>query len=133
MVLWREDKGEGGVMAELIRAVGTDQVGRGGFVITTRRLWLAGAIVVLNLVDVALTKAVLHHGGVEANPLMHSLMSGLAAPVGLKMVVAGVVGLLLLRCPVESRLGERAVAVVVGLYGVIVVWNAVVLSVLVAR
>jgi len=110
-----------------------DQVGRGGFVITTRRLWLAGAIVVLNLADVVLTKAVLHNGGVEANPLMHSLMTGMVAPVGLKMIVAGVVGLLLLRCPVESRLGERSVAVVVGLYGVIVVWNAVVLSVLVAR
>ncbi len=120
-------------MTESVRVVGVDPTGRGGFVLSSRRLWLAGAIVVLNLLDVVLTKAVLHHGGVEANPLMHSLMSGFAAPVGLKMVVAGIVGLLLLRCPIGSRLGERSVAVVVALYGIVVAWNTVVLSVLVAR
>ena len=69
--------------------------------VSARRLWLAGAVVALNIADVVSTKAVLHHGGVEANPLMAGLMSGLAAPLGLKMLVAGIAGLLLLRCPAE--------------------------------
>jgi len=101
--------------------------------VSTRRLWLAAGVVVLNIADVLSTKAVLHHGGVEANPLMAGLMSGLAAPLGLKMLVAGIAGLLLLFCPPEARLGERAVTAVVGLYSVIVVWNLAMLTILVVR
>jgi hypothetical protein len=104
--------------------------GSTGRVVPVRRLWLAAAIVVLNLADVVLTRAVLANGGVEANPLMQGLMSGLAAPLGLKAVVAGTAGILLLLCPPQARLGERAVAAVVALYGVVVVWNGVVLTLL---
>lgn len=96
--------------------------------VPARRLWLAGAVVVLNLVDVLLTKAVLHHGGVEANPVMASLMDGFAAPLGLKMVIAGTAGILLLLCPPEAKLGERAVTAVVALYSAIVAWNVVILA-----
>ena len=98
-----------------------------------RRLWLAAGVVVLNVLDVLLTKAVLHHGGVEANPLMQGLMAGMAAPLGLKMVVAGVAGILLLLCPPEARVGERAMIAVVALYSVIVVWNTAVLGLLQLR
>lgn len=119
-------------MAESIRVLDADSVMRGGMVLSRRRMWLAASIVVLNLADVMLTRAVIRNGGVEANPLMHGLMSGLAAPVGLKMMVAGVVGLLLLRCPADSRFGEVSVAAVVALYGVIVLWNTAVLGVLVS-
>lgn len=98
-----------------------------------RRVTLALALVMLNLADVALTKAVLHHGGVEANPVMAGLMEGLAAPIGLKFLVAGLAGLLLLCCPPQAKVGERAVVAVVALYGVIVVWNTVVLTILLAR
>ncbi len=104
-----------------------------GSTVSTRRLWLAAGVVVLNLVDVLLTKLVLHHGGVEANPVMAGLMGGVAAPLGLKMVVAGTAGILLLLCPADARLGERAVMSVVGLYSVIVVWNVVVLGLLALR
>lgn len=101
--------------------------------VPTRRLWLAAGVVVLNVLDVLLTKAVLHNGGVEANPVMAGLMAGLAAPLGLKMVIAGVAGILLLLCPPDAKLGERAMTAVVGLYGVIVVWNTVVLGLLQLR
>lgn len=101
--------------------------------VPVRRLWLAAAVVVLNVVDVVLTRAVLHHGGVEANPVMQGLMGGFAAPLGLKMVVAGIAGILLLLCPPGARLAERAMTAVVGLYSAIVVWNAVVLALLALR
>ncbi len=96
-------------------------------------MWLAAGIVVLNLLDVALTRAVLDAGGVEANPLMAGLMGGLAAPLGLKAVIAGSAGILLLACPEDARLGERAAIAVVGLYTAIVTWNAVVLTLLQLR
>ncbi len=101
--------------------------------VPVRRLWLAAGVVLLNVADVLLTKAVLHHGGVEANPMMAGLMGGFAAPLGLKMVVAGVAGILLLLCPPDAKLGERAVTAVVALYSVIVVWNTVVLGLLALR
>lgn len=101
--------------------------------VSARRLWLAGGVVALNVADVVSTKAVLHHGGVEANPLMAGLMSGFAAPLGLKMLVAGIAGLLLLLCPADARLGERAVTAVVALYSVIVVWNVAMLTILAVR
>ena len=101
--------------------------------VSARRLWLAGGVVVLNVADVLLTKAVLHHGGVEANPVMAGLMGGFAAPLGLKMVVAGLAGILLMLCPPDAKLGERAVVAVVALYSVIVVWNTVMLGLLTLR
>ncbi len=101
--------------------------------VPTRRLWLAAGVVVLNVADVLLTKAVLHHGGVEANPVMQDLMGGFAAPLGLKMVIAGLAGILLMLCPADAKLGERAMTAVVALYGVIVVWNTVVLGLLQLR
>jgi len=101
--------------------------------VPVRRLWLAAGVVLLNVADVLLTKAVLHHGGVEANPMMAGLMGGFAAPLGLKMVVAGTAGILLMLCPVDAKLGERAVIAVVALYSFIVVWNTLMLGLLALR
>lgn len=105
----------------------------GGPAVAVRRRWLAAWLVVLNVADVLLTKAVLHQGGVEANPVMAGLMGGLAAPLGLKMLIAGLAGVLLLLCPPDARVGERAVTAVVALYSFIVVWNVAVLALLALR
>lgn len=98
--------------------------------IPVRRMYLAAAIVILNLCDVLLTRAVLDRGGIEGNPLMAGLMQGLAAPLGVKALVAGLVGILLLVSPVESKFAERAVVTVVGLYIAIVLWNSSLLGIL---
>ena len=112
--------------------MGEVTIGVGGFArqVSRRRLQLASAILVLNLLDVMTTKGVLSRGGVEANPLMAELMTGTAAPLGLKALVAGIAGGLLLCCPAESRLAERAAATVAGLYLAIVVWNTALLVLL---
>ena len=95
-----------------------------------RRLYLAAAVLVLNLCDVLLTRAVLDRGGVEGNPLMAGLMEGLAAPLGVKALGAVVVGILLMVSPVDSKFAERAVVCVAGLYLGIVIWNASLLGIL---
>ena len=112
--------------------MGEVTIGVGGFArqVSRRRLQLAAAILVLNLLDVVTTKGVLNRGGVEANPLMAELMTGTAAPLGLKALVAGTAGALLLCCPPESKLAERAAATVAGLYLAIVVWNSALLMLL---
>ena len=95
-----------------------------------RRLYLAAAVLVLNLCDVLLTRAVLDRGGVEGNPLMAGLMEGLAAPLGVKALGAVVVGFLLMVSPVVSKFAERAVVCVAGLYLGIVLWNTAMLGIL---
>ena len=91
--------------------------------VTRRRLVLALSLMVLNAADVLATRALLDRGGVEANPLMKGLMEGLAMPMGLKVLVAGTVGALLLCCPPRSKFAEPAVAAVVAAYAVVVSWN----------
>jgi hypothetical protein len=91
--------------------------------LTRRRLVLALSLMVLNAADVIATRALLDRGGVEANPLMRGLMEGLAMPLGLKVLVAGTVGVLLLCCPPRSKFAEPAVAAVVAAYALIVAWN----------
>lgn len=98
--------------------------------VPVRRLYLAAAILVLNLCDVLLTRAVLDRGGVEGNPLMAGLMEGLAAPLGVKAIGAAVVGILLMISPVDSKFAERAVVCVAGLYLGIVLWNTAMLGIL---
>jgi hypothetical protein len=100
--------------------------------VSIRRLSLATCVVLLNVADVISTKAVLARGGIEGNPVMADLMTGFAAPLGLKMI-AGVVGLLLMMCPPESRFAERAVTTVVGIYTAVVVWNMAILGLLFMR
>ncbi|MGB3410023.1 MAG: DUF5658 family protein [Microthrixaceae bacterium] len=89
------------------------------------RMQIAAALVVLNICDVLLTKAILHLGGLEGNPLMSGLMEGTAAPLGVKTLFAASAGLLLFFCPTESRRADRAAATVAGLYLAVVIWNSV--------
>ena len=92
------------------------------------RVYIALSLVVFNVCDVILTKAILQRGGLEANPLMKDLMAGFAAPIGVKAAVAGLAGLLLLMCPADSRLADRSAVGVVGLYLVVVLWNSALLG-----
>ena len=98
-----------------------------GRLVPLMRLQMGLGLILLNIADVALTKAILHNGAIEANPLMAPMMSGTAAPFGTKTVIPAVAALLLVMCPVESRLANRAVATVLGLYVAIVAWNCAVL------
>ena len=95
------------------------------------RLQLGLALVVLNLADVLLTKAIIHRGGVEGNPIMRGMMAGLAGPVGTKVTFSLIAALLLIMCPVTSRLANRAAATVAGIYVAIVAWNSALLMYLV--
>lgn len=92
--------------------------------VTPSRIAMVLTLLVLNVADVLLTRAVIDRGGIEGNPLMRDLMSGLAAPLGVKVLLPLVAGGLLLCCPPRSRLAERAVLAVIGLYVLTVGWNA---------
>lgn len=86
--------------------------------------WLmAAALLGLNLLDVLVTKWILQHGGTEMNPVMRPLIHDTAAPLVVKLLVATLVGVLLLASPRHSRFADRAMAVVVVAYAVVVAWN----------
>ena len=95
----------------------------GGSRVSARRVRLAVALVLLNVLDVVLTRLVLDRGGIEANPTMQSLMDGFAAPLGIKVAVSALAGGLLLCCPERSRLADNAVRFMVGVYALIALWN----------
>lgn len=95
------------------------------------RLQIGLAIIVLNLADVLLTKAILARGGVEGNPLMRGMMAGFAAPIGTKLVFSALAGVLLVMCPASSKLADRAAATVAGIYVAIVLWNVALLGYLI--
>lgn len=114
---WGEEMGDMGV-------AGIVPGGSAGERVTSRRVRLAASLVLLNTLDVLLTRGVLDRGGYEMNPLMRDLMVGLATPLALKVAVSALAGALLLACPARSRVAEPAANVVVGLYAVLVAWNA---------
>lgn len=100
----------------------TETAGGDGSVAVGRWL-LAAALLVLNLVDVVLTKQVLAMGGAEMNPVMRPIMDDAASPFVVKSLIALFVGVLLLACPRTSKFPERAMAVVLVVYGVVAAWN----------
>lgn len=91
--------------------------------IPLRRWVMAVAILVLNLADVVITKAILRLGGTEANPIMAPIMDHPAYPIVLKTVIALGVGGLLLASPPQSKLSDRAVGTVILAYTAVLVWN----------
>lgn len=99
-----------------------------GRLVPLLRLQMGFALVLLNLADVMLTKILLHNGAAEANPLMAPIMPGTAAPIGAKTLVPGLAAILLVMCPSDSKLADRAVATVLGIYVAIVMWNCVLLT-----
>lgn len=98
-----------------------------------KRIWIAVSLVVLNVVDVLLTKVLLGLGGMEANPTMQGLMDGFAAPLALKTTVALMAAALLLCCPPRAKLGERAAIAVLSYYALVTIWNLAMLAILLGR
>lgn len=91
--------------------------------IPLRRWLMAVMILVLNLVDVVVTKAILGYGGQEANPIMAPIIDHPAYPVILKTVVSIGVGALLLASPRQSKLADRSVMLVIVAYVIVMGWN----------
>ena len=96
--------------------------------IPLRRWLLAVTMLFLNLLDVVVTKAILRHGGSEANPLMAPIIDHPAYPLILKTIVSLGVGALLLASPRESKLADRSVMLVIVAYVIVMGWNFGVLA-----
>lgn len=92
-------------------------------VIPTQRWFMAVSLLVLNVIDVYLTKAIIRLGGSEANPIMAPIMDHAALPILLKTVVSLGVGALLLASPIRSKFADRAVGLVLVGYVIVMGWN----------
>lgn len=91
--------------------------------IPLRRFLLAAALVVLNFLDVVMTRWIISLGGHEANPIMRPVMgSGVSAMV-VKLGLALAIGGLAVLSPPRSRWVDRAMGLVVVVYAVVVGWN----------
>lgn len=90
---------------------------------TTMRWSLLMGLAILNILDLVTTRAVLHAGGTEANPLMAQIIHNPIAPVLVKTAGLALVALVLRACPPVSRFVDRALFTVTALYAVIVAWN----------
>lgn len=95
--------------------------------IPVRRWILAASLVLLNVADVVMTKAILARGGAEANPLVATFIDHPASPLLVKGLLALGIGVLLVMSPIERRFVDWAVGGVVGVYSVVVCWNITVL------
>lgn len=91
--------------------------------IPLRRWLMAVSILVLNLLDVVVTKAIIRLGGLEANPIMAPIIEHPSYPLIVKTVVSLGVGALLLASPRESKLADRAVFIVIVAYVIVMSWN----------
>lgn len=79
--------------------------------------------VALQMLDLLSTLWVLHHqGGYEMNPVVRALFPWLGAAAGCFLVKAGA-------CLVGTRLHGRRLYAATGVYGVVVVWNLLVIVV----
>ena len=86
--------------------------------------WLmAVALLVLNVIDVYLTKAILGRGGVESNPIMRPIIHDALSPIVLKTAISLGVAVLLLASPREAKWADRAVGVVLVAYTLVMGWN----------
>ena len=84
---------------------------------------MVAALISLNFLDVVTTKLIIGAGGVEANPVMRSVIDDPYAAYVLKLSMALGVGLLLLKSPRSSKLADRAVLAAVGCYTLVIGWN----------
>jgi hypothetical protein len=91
--------------------------------IPVRRWMMAVTILLLNLFDVIVTKAILRMGGNEANPIMAPIMDHPSYPILLKTGVALGVGALLIASPRDSKLADRSVFLVIVGYVIVMAWN----------
>ena len=91
--------------------------------IPVSRWFLGFALVLLNLVDVLMTKWIIANGGQEANPVMKPIIDDPLAPLVVKCGMALMIGWLLLISPRERRFVDRATLAVVIVYTVVIGWN----------
>ena len=91
------------------------------------RWFLAITLVLLNVLDVGLTKWIIHLGGQEANPFLKPIIDDPAAPLLLKVLMATFIGVLLVMSPAHRRFVDRATALVCVIYTVVIGWNISVL------
>lgn len=106
----------------------SELVGGGAPEVDTRliplhRWFMALFLLLFNVADVLITKAILGHGGIEQNPVMKPIMDDRAMPLVVKTLVALFVGALLLRAPVPSKLADRAMGLVLVTYVLVLGWN----------
>ena len=91
--------------------------------VLARRWFLLAVLGALNLLDLVTTRLVLDAGGQEANPLMAPIIHHPFAPALVKMGGFVLVAMALNACPARSRIVDRALVSVTGLYLGIVGWN----------
>jgi len=91
--------------------------------VLARRWFLLAILGALNLLDLVTTKLVLNAGGAEANPIMAPIIHHPFAPALVKTGGFVLVALVLKACPVRSKMVDRALITVTGIYLVVVTWN----------
>ena len=91
--------------------------------VLARRWFLLAILGALNLLDLVTTKLVLHAGGAEANPIMAPIIHHPFAPALVKTCGFVMVAMVLKACPARSKMVDRALVTVTGLYLAIVTWN----------
>lgn len=95
--------------------------------VSGRRWFLAIVLLSLNVLDVVMTRRIIGLGGAEANPLLRPIIDDPVAPLMIKVMLALLIGVLLLRSPRDRHLADRATAAACMIYTVVVGWNVVVL------
>ena len=95
--------------------------------VNERRWFLAIVLLALNVLDVVMTRRIIGLGGAEVNPLLKPIIDGAAAPLMIKVMLALLIGVLLLRSPQDRHLVDRATGAACMIYTVVVGWNVVVL------
>jgi hypothetical protein len=91
--------------------------------VLARRWFLLAILGALNVLDLITTKLVLNAGGAEANPIMAPIIHHPFAPALVKTGGFVLVAVVLKACPVRSKIVDRSLVTVTGLYLAIVSWN----------
>ena len=91
--------------------------------IPIHRWFMALFLLIFNVADVVMTKAIIRLGGEERNPVMQPIIKDPALPLVLKSLIAISVGVLLLRAPATSKIADRAMTFVLVAYVIVLGWN----------
>jgi len=91
--------------------------------VSAQRWFLAFTLLILNVVDVVMTRVIIGLGGKEANPFMRQVIDRPLAPLALKGMIAVLVGALLLASPKNRRFADVATLAVCVAYLIVVCWN----------
>lgn len=99
-------------------------------VLDRRVLLFAFALFALSFADWSLTSIALHHGAIEANPLMQNIVASPNEFYLLKVVLAGAVALAV-PLVVRNRRTFTVLSSVVFLYAGLILWNVTTLHTLI--